>query len=720
MSDAVDNDPQTYYIAAAADGQSPETHVLKHGETFGVFDGFGDITVAGGGQGLYHNGTRYLSGLRMHMAGLRPFLLGASPGLAGNVLSVDLTNPDVRDGAQILWARGLVHVHRTTFIYESCCYIRISVTNYGREQAAFGVDVLVDADFRDVFEVRGTVRAERGVTLPTRATEDGLVLSYRGLDGVTRQTLIQVDPAPVIDDRTLLVNLTVPPGHRREVLISVACDGTREPRLDTKFEGALSAATAEVEAVRSRPTVVRTSSDLVDEWLERSRADLAMMVTQTPYGPYPYAGIPWFSTIFGRDGIITALSLLWADPAVARGVLMTLAATQATRAEPARDAEPGKILHEARSGEMAALGEIPFGRYYGSVDATPLFVLLAGRYFDRTGDIETIRRIWPHIEAALAWIDRHGDRDGDGFVEYYRATETGLANQGWKDSHDAIFHADGSLAQGPIALCEVQAYVYAAKHHASELAGVLGDSRRARALHDQAEDLHEAFERAFWCEDLGVYALALDGAKRPCRVVSSNAAQCLMSGIAVPERARRIAEAVVQPDMFSGWGIRTIRDGEARYNPMAYHDGSIWPHDTALAALGLARYGLKDAVVCLAEGILAAAQRFELRRLPELFCGFPRMGGDAPTRYPTACAPQAWSSAAPFLLIQALLGLDVDGRRRVVTLRHPRLPSNLEWLRLTRIVVGQAEMDLLCERRGDDVGISVTRKSGDVKLATER
>jgi len=426
----------------------------------------------------------------MHMAGLRPFLLGASPGVTGHVLTVDLTNPDVRDGVQILWARGLVHVRRTTFIYQSCCYIRVSVTNYGREPAAFGLDLVVEADFRDVFEVRGTVRAERGVTLPVRTTEDGLILSYRGLDGVTRQTLIQADPAPVIDGRTLLVNLTVPPGHRREVLMSVACDGTREARLDTKFESALAAAAAEVETVRSRPTVVRTSSDVVDEWLERSRADLAMMITETPYGPYPYAGIPWFSTIFGRDGILTALSLLWADPAVARGVLMTLAATQATRSDPARDAQPGKILHEARSGEMATLGEIPFGRYYGSVDATPLFVMLAGRYFDRTGDLETIRRIWPHIEAALAWIDLDGDRDNDGFVEYFRATDTGLANQGWKDSYDAIFHADGSLAQGPIALCEVQAYVYAAKHHASELAAALGDPRRARALHDQIGRAH--------------------------------------------------------------------------------------------------------------------------------------------------------------------------------------------------------------------------------------
>jgi glycogen debranching enzyme len=475
-----------------------------------------------------------------------------------------------------------------------------------------------------------------------------------------------------------------------------------------------------MDRLRSSLAGVRTSSDLFDEWLERSRADIAMMVTQTPHGPYPYAGIPWFSAMFGRDGIITALSVLWADPSLARGVLMALAATQATRADPASDAQPGKILHEARGGEMAALGEIPFAAYYGSVDATPLFVLLAGRYYQRTGDDATIRRLWPHIEAALAWIDRDGDQDGDGFVEYARATDRGLHNQGWKDSHDAVFHADGTPAEGPVALCEVQGYVYAAKMHGAELAEALGDEARARVLRADAERLQQAFERSFWCDDLDVYALALDGAKRPCRVVSSNAAQCLMSGIVPPDRARRVADTMMRDGMFSGWGVRTIREGEARYNPMAYHNGSIWPHDTALAALGLARYGLKHDVVRLAEGLFSAAQHFELRRLPELFCGFGRHTGESPTRYPTACSPQAWSAASSLLIVQALLGLEIDGLRRRVTLRQPRLPSMLEWVRFTRLTVRDAELDLLCERRGDDVGTSVMRRSGDVALITEQ
>jgi glycogen debranching enzyme len=313
--------------------------------------------------------------------------------------------------------------------------------------------------------------------------------------------------------------------------------------LAERFDEALAQATTAIDRVRSRLAGVRTSSDLFDEWLERSRSDVAMMVTQTPHGPYPYAGIPWFSAMFGRDGIITALSVLWADPSLARGVLLSLAATQATRVDPASDAQPGKILHEARGGEMAALGEIPFAAYYGSVDATPLFVLLAGRYYQRTGDDETIRRLWPHIEAALAWMDRDGDGDGDGFVEYARATERGLHNQGWKDSHDAIFHADGTLVEGPVALCEVQGYVYAARIHAAELASMLGDEPRAAALREAASACAVAFEERFWCDDLGVYALALDGAKRPCASCRRTPQQCLMSGIASPDRAVASADA---------------------------------------------------------------------------------------------------------------------------------------------------------------------------------
>ena len=722
MSAAVDT-PDTYYIVTESDAQDPDTRVLKEGETFGVFDAFGDISARSGQQGLFHQGTRHLSHCRLRLAGHRPFLLNSAPGGSSHILTIDLTNPDVHDEGQLLWPRGLLHVRRTSFLWNETWFTRITCTNHGQTPMAFPVDMAFDADFLDLFEVRGTQRLHRGQRLPVRLSDDGVVFGYEGLDHVERRTTVQLDPPPTTleDGRRCRVDMVVPPHQQRDLLMAVTCgDRQLEAPLLDRFTKGQALSTQAIDRVRTRLTAVRTSSDLFNEWLERSRSDLAMMVTETANGPYPYAGIPWFSTMFGRDGILTALSVLWADPSLARGVLLSLAATQATTTDPVRDAQPGKILHEARDGEMAALGEIPFRAYYGSVDATPLFLLLAGRYFDRTGDRATIERLWPHLDAALTWLDRYGDIDGDGFVEYARATGQGLVNQGWKDSYDAIFHADGTLAQGPIALSEVQGYVYAARHHAAEMADALGHRARAGRLRDQAQHLREAFLAAFWCEDLGTYALALDGQKRPCRVATSNAAQCLMSGIATQAHAERLAETTMDGGMFSGWGLRTVRTGEVRYNPMAYHNGSVWPHDTALAALGFARYGLKEPVVRIAKGLFDAAQQFQLCRLPELFCGFTRHHGEQPTRYPTACAPQAWASASAFLLIQAMLGIEIDAARQLVTLRHPRLPSDLEWLRLQPLAVGGAELDLLCERRGDDVGVSVTRRAGTVRLVTER
>ena len=541
------DDDSQYRIEATGGFREPRTRILKHGDTFAVLNPFGDI-VGGNGSpdGLYHDDTRYLSQLELRLNGDRPLLLSANPGEDNALLTVDLANPDTVDGNGEALHRELIYVNRRQFVWEDAYNELLLVRNFDLEPHVVTISLRFAADFADVFEVRGQKQAKRGRRSAECLSPDTVMLRYRGLDGVERDTNLRFEPAPNrLDTAGAQFVLKLKGGEGTRIVLRAACGAVREQDWNIRrYYRALRAARHALRHTSGRAASIEGSNAVFNELARRSVADLYMLMTDTPYGPYPYAGIPWFSTVFGRDGIITALLMLWADPTIAKGVLGFLAAEQATSVDRESDAEPGKILHEMRQGEMARLGEVPFARYYGSVDATPLFVMLAGEYFARTGDLGTIRALWPNITAALQWIDTYGDPDHDGFVEYDRQSATGLANQGWKDSGDAIFHADGALAEGPIALCEVQGYVYAAKHHAAQLARSLGDETVAAQLDSAAEKLRQDFEAAFWCEELSTYAIALDGAKRPCRVITSNAGHALLTGIAAPERAARVADTL--------------------------------------------------------------------------------------------------------------------------------------------------------------------------------
>ena len=712
-----------YQIAATNSLQDRRPQSLKQGETFAVLDQHGDL-VAGPGSpdGLYFRDTRHLSAFTLTIAGEAPLLLSSTLRDDNIALTCDLTNPDLElsDGAV---EHDLIHMRRTKLLWDAACYERLAIRNFAHHAILLSVEWRFGADFADLFEVRGTPRTRRGTPHSPSADADSVTLSYTGLDDRRRSTALHFAPVPArLDAQRAAFDLDLPPGGRVLLYAELRCDGTPPGARPggERFIAALHSARRAIRATSSRSASIETSNDIFNEALRRSVADLYMLATNTEQGLYPYAGIPWFSAPFGRDALITALQTLWTDPAIARGVLGYLAAHQATQLDPAADAEPGKILHEVRHGEMAELGEVPFRHYYGSIDSTPLFVLLAGAYFDRTGDLATIRKLWPHIEAALAWMDEYGDRDGDGFVEYFRMTGKGLQNQGWKDSHDSIFHADGTLAEGPIALCEVQAYVYAAKRAAARLARRLGERARGDALMSAASRLRERFEAAFWCDSIGNYALALDGKKRPCAVRASNAGHALLGGIASPERARRVADQLLGSAFLSGWGIRTVASGEARYNPMSYHNGSVWPHDNAMIALGFGRYGMRREAARILEALFDASGYFDLRRLPELFCGFPRRRAQGPTLYPVACSPQAWAAVTPLGLLQACLGIGFDPANGAVTFDRPMMPEFLDQVILRGLTVGEARLDVGLRRMGGDVGLTVLAQTGDARVVLMR
>ena len=712
-----------YYVLASSLASRRASRVLANGRSFAVFEAAGDITASPlEALGFFDSDTRHLSRFELLIAGAAPYFLNSYLSDDRAQFRATLTNADLGERGSPNWLpRNSIRVNRGWVLNGAALYHNLTLRNYHRAAVEIAIEFRYNVDFADVFEVRGLRRKRRGQMLTPSVDSSGVELRYEGLDNVTRSTELLFDCAPAeVDAEHAVFKLLLEPGENRQLECRITAGNPSSagsaPSRAANFHAALEERQSELASFRAGWAGISASNNEFASMIRRATVDLTSIVRTAGGGAFIMAGVPWFATLFGRDSIITALSILPFHPEIAKRTLRTLAALQGSTVDDARDEQPGKIVHEIRGGEMAATGEVPFGRYYGSVDSTPLFLWLYGRCIESTGDLELASQLWPNVERAIEWIERWGDRDHDGYVKYMRQTPRGLDNQGWKDSADAIFHHDGELARPPIALAEVQGYVYAACTSVASVAALLGHAEIAQRLSTRAAALKQSFARDFWLEPENMIALALDADGRPCRVMASNGAHCLATGLVDGERATAMCKRLLADDMYSGWGIRTLSRNEQRYNPMSYHNGSVWPHDNAMAALGLARAGDHAGVVKVLEGLFDACEQFNTSSLPELFCGFRRESGLGPVPYPVACYPQAWSAASIFMMIQAMLGMRVFGFERRVVFDTHLLPSWLDWLSIDDLRVGDGRISFVLRRFPNGAAIEVKEKSGGVRV----
>lgn len=716
---------EEYHVASDSINYDDRTQVINHFDTFCIFDRRGDIHQQGKkAQGMFYKGTRFINQLELRLNNERPLLLSSSIKQDNEILSVDLTNSHMKE-CDI--KENSLHIAREQFIRNGVYYEEINVANYAQKCCTFNLSLSFGSDFYDIFQIRGTQRHVEQPASSRVFTDNRIIFNYTGLDNLKRRTEIVFKKTTehTIKDNSINFPLKLLSGesYKIEYAIYFKIEKSSAKTVDDNtpvFSDIKKGIEEDINVTASLFSIVFSNNEKFNNWITRSRTDLQSLLARTSFGHYPYAGVPWFNTVFGRDGIITAMEVMWLAPQIAKDVLLFLSQWQAKELNAEKDAEPGKIIHEMRSGEMANTGEVPFKEYYGTIDSTPLYLMLAGMYYEQTADIETIRKIWKNIKAAIEWIDKYGDLDGDGYVEYKNNSEKGLTNQGWKDSSDSIMYENGDLCEGPIALCEVQAYVYGAKKYGAVMATAMNEKDYAESLESSANDLKEKFNKTFWIEELGSYALALDGHKKPCKVIASNAGQCLFTGIAQPEYAKKVAEHLTGKKMFSGWGIRTLANGEARYNPMSYHNGSVWPHDNALIAYGFSKYGLQTEVLKVMQSFFEASLFIDLQRLPELFCGFDRRRNEGPTAYPVACSPQAWAVGTVFLLLQSCLRIEINGLNKTLIFNDPQLPDFLDKLTITNLTLGEGNCHFEVYRHKYGVSIHLIHKPEDWELMIKK
>ncbi|HET7577665.1 MAG TPA: amylo-alpha-1,6-glucosidase [Bacillales bacterium] len=680
--------------------------VIKENNLFLLTDAKGNIQEDHDyGLGLYTKDTRFLSRFDLKINGQEPILL-ASEADENYSAEILLTNPHIeQDGKVLLW-RESVEVRRKRFIFDGILYETVKVKNFNPKPAGFELSLHLDADFSDMFVVRGLTEAKVGQKLDSVLGERCLTFHYEGVDSVKRATQIDWDQknSKATESGGIYFDLFL--SHLEEKAITfrispIVGDEVPQPVMPQK---AIHELQQSYRNWREGTTRVQTDDVVFQRLVDRGIDDLRVLLTDLGYGSFPVAGLPWFGVPFGRDSLIAALQALPFNPKVAKGTLKTMAAYQGSKLDAWRDEQPGKIMHEIRFGELANTDQIPFTPYYGSIDSTPLFLILLSEYIKWTGDLKTFEELETNVEAALQWIDKYGDRDGDGLVEYHQESSGGISNQGWKDSGDSIVHRNGDYAESPVALAEVQGYVYQAKLGMAEIYQTLHQEEKASTLQDQAESLKQKFEEHFWMDDLGFYAIALDKEKKQVGTVTSNPGHVLFSGMMA--HIDDVVKTLVSPEMFSGYGIRTMAEGEAGYNPISYHDGSVWPHDNSMILLGMSKLKRQEEAKKVMEGLIEASRSFEYDRLPELFCGY----GERPIKYPVACSPQAWAAGTPLTFVQALLGLLPDSLNRKVHL-SPTLLDSASFLKVQRLAVGNGELDVTVHRENGGIHTVINRNT---------
>jgi glycogen debranching enzyme len=711
-----------------------DTTTLKSGALFMVTQASGDVPAQSArtgrhGLGIYFHDTRYLDEKRMLVNGRPMTLLFESADLGDRCLR-ELTNPELPvDGGGGIIHKETVGLHAETSLNGEVAE-SLTFRNFSRAPLRITVTLAYGSQFDDIFTVRGKAPGARGDLADPKVKGASIRLVYNGADHHRRTTEITFDPAPdTISGSCATFHLDLPPDAPRTV--EVAFRLSDEPLDGEKSDLEVSPNPTENEAVEDSDHLglpwsdvrMTTSNELFNRVMRRSFVDLAMLETRHGDDRFYAAGVPWYVALFGRDSIVTALETLAFAPEVGRATLDLLAHYQGRADNPERDEEPGKILHELRVGERARLGEVPFTPYYGSVDATPLFLILLGEYVQWTGDLDCFTTLRPHVDAALDWLERQADPDGSGLFQYASRASDGLANQGWKDSYNAIVDADGSLAKPPIALVEMQGYVFRAFRAVANVCRMAGEHERAAGLEGRAEELRKTFERSFWRPDFGNYALAIHGpaeARRAAEVDASNQGQALWGGIVAQAHAGAVRDSLMDPDRLNaGWGVRTLSQEAAAYNPFDYQTGAIWPHDCAMVGVGLRGYGFDDEALEILTGLYEAATRFDLYRLPELFAGFARESYGRPVRYPVACSPQAWAAGSLPYLLTAVLGIVPDAVARTLRIIRPRLPGWLDWVTIKGLKVGASQVDLRFERSGDLSLAVVTSKARDLQVMIE-